>query len=443
MIDFRKILGFIVLSCSLFAVDDVQLNKSQVDENKNVASCCEPCKACETSNKAESSQVKQNSDKCCGCSQCQTCESNDQSSCCSICCQKQDTDIVADYLESSRIKGKDWNIQASFIYWFASEDNLDAGLYIKETQLALLFGGGNINNVSSELIKVPFSYNPGFRVGVGFNLCHDEWSLNFKYQRYYVEQSHELSVPQLTDFTALTEVIFPAWIANGVLMYDAGYNEVKNKWHLGTDIVDIELDRQFNVGKCLSLRPYFGVRTGSINQKYNLIYNGSAISSVPGLIAISNKSNNKTNSWILGPKAGLDTTWRLTRSLNFIGCGALSLFYQHVRASIKNPGSYPTVNSDVIQVDFNANKVFHRVSGSFDGSLGFQTGDCFCNRYMSLAVTYDFSIYFHQNLMRTLMNNSNVPAFLTVAGGFSQFTSDNCPGNLMLHGLTITAKVDF
>ena len=66
----------------------------------------------------------------------------------------------------------------------------------------------------------------------------------------------------------------------------------------------------------------------------------------------------------------------------------------------------------------------------FDLGLGY--GTYFCNNewYFDLTIGYDFNYFWNQNFMRNLVDGQ-------------QTYSDSDAGNLMLHGLNITARIDF
>ena len=136
----------------------------------------------------------------------------------------------------------------------------------------------------------------------------------------------------------------------------------------------------------------------------------------------------KSRSWLVGPRAGLNTNWLFGEGFRAYGDMAASLVYQYYKSITMQR----TDTTDTSLLGYNyANKIGY-VTPVFELGLGLGWGTYFdCNNWhFDLILGYDFQYYWNQNMMRDLRDKVDTTC------GFS-------PGDLMLHGLTITARFDF
>lgn len=417
---YKKILLMIIVASSLFSADKIDVKSN----NSAIVLCSEQQHSCNNSN---------------ACDKCGPC---DCSNSCDLCGERS-CDNVASYLESSRINlkcGMNWNVNASYLYWFASEESLVAAAHIKRQQGAVFITGTSV-----DYIDVPFKFHSGFKLGLGLNTCHDSWVLNFEYLSYRTKLSNSFPVRAEIEGGVFDDYVIPFWIPNGFLMDTIQtFTGTNNKWNLDTDILDFELSREAFWGKCLSIKPFIGVRTGAIDQKYKVTYQLSIIEP-DGINNITVNTKVKSDSWLLGPRCGFGTKWYIKNCFSLIGEGAISLFYQRLRLKCNCSNEFS--HGLPILITFNTDKIIRQVSASLESNLGFEIGSYFSNKkyHYSFALTYDWSIYLYQNWMRTLVNNSNSPVFAANQGlDSSEFAyNDSSPGNLIFHGLTLTAGLDF
>jgi hypothetical protein len=138
-----------------------------------------------------------------------------------------------------------------------------------------------------------------------------------------------------------------------------------------------------------------------------------------------------SNSWAVGPRVGLNGNWHLGYGTRFIGDANASLLYTR----------YTKVSQNVDSPDAEALPVvmklddFGALRPNLDFSVGFGWGSYFgCRRfYADLAATYDFNIFWEQNMMRHL---ADLTADATAH-------PDGAAANLFLQGLTVKARFDF
>ncbi len=294
----------------------------------------------------------------------------------------------------------DFYANGSFIYWFAKEQGLELGTFFPTT-----------TPLNLKPINFPFTYKPGFKVGMGTHFNHDDWNVYAQYTRLMFRKGHYVTAP-ITSYT-----IHPFW--NMVPLSD-----LSARWKLNFNMFDLECARPYFVGKKISFTPHTGLRGGWINQR--LVLGGIDATSV-----FHEDHIVRSNSWLLGIKAGLDTNWNIGGGFRFIGNAAGSLLYQHFK--IHDLQSFYSLSVPTIKIPLlNTRDRKGQITPNFEAALGMGWGTYLDNNnwHFDLTAAYEFSYYWNQNKMRSLKDANS--SFI-----------DGDSGDLMFHGLTMNARVDF
>lgn len=178
------------------------------------------------------------------------------------------------------------DVFADLLYWHASE-TVDWAFTVK----------GDENRVKSAYQVLDFDPSFGFRVGVGYNMHHDQWDTQVSYTWFQAEAKDHASGGVVSGFLATRLSLLEP--------FDSG----KIKCRLHYNLFDWDLGRDFCVSEFLSFRPFIGVKAGWINQqivadweKVNFI--------VPGfLYTASDDVRNDFRGG--GPKGGVQGRWTL------------------------------------------------------------------------------------------------------------------------------------
>jgi hypothetical protein len=141
-------------------------------------------------------------------------------------------------------------------------------------------------------------------------------------------------------------------------------------------------------------------------------------------------SQNSSNSWGVGPRVGLDASYLLGMGIRFEGRAATSLLvtqFTHVRhkETQATVGNLPTTLGSSIH---NYNCV--RPEGDLSIGLGWGRYSPKGRFHFDLTANYDFLVFFEQNMIRKLLDQT--------ISGVSPAVS-----NLYFQGLNITARFDF
>ncbi|NDD58507.1 MAG: hypothetical protein EBZ47_04535 [Chlamydiae bacterium] len=300
--------------------------------------------------------------------------------------------------------GADFFIEADFIYW----DVYQEGLTVASTgEATSVVSGQKIGN--GNVVSLGRSWEPGFKIGFGFEMEHDGWDVfvdwtwlnptqaNVSYPvtsnlRHYLAayNSKNISVPTVTQFNANSQLHFNA--------------------------IDLELGRSFFLSRYLTLRPHIGLKTAWINQDFNReYYLSTALASSSKL-----RSDQEQQFWGIGIRTGLSPVFHLSKNWGIYGDLALSALYGYNQDQINdylvNPSG--TVFSEVV----NEYSSYHSLTPVIEFGLGLEYMTWFCNdSYMfNVKAGWEEQIWFNTN----------------------QFIEADY-GNLMLQGFTFNVGFHF
>lgn len=336
----------------------------------------------------------------------------------------------------------DWNVfaTASFLYWEAKEDNLELGAIIVEDDVA----GTVITNEDITIVGMDFEYNPGFKVGLGYNFNFDNWQIYAEYTYHHSTTTASIdSIPKETGGinNSNLAVFWKSSLVNDTDLAEFEPDRASSKWKMHLDMADFELAREYYVGRCLTFRTFGGLRAAWIRQTYNVEYeelftSGNFENQVNEILTASHK----TKSWGIGPRVGSDIHWLFCNNFRiFIDTSVSILFTKYTTASICSlfedySSNDLSLNDEVnTKTKRNTDPCFLRPTAEI--SLGLGWGDYFfCNKwYFDIEIGYTTSVFWNQNMFVNMLTNNNN----------NKFEIFNKGGDLYFHGLTVTAKIDF
>jgi hypothetical protein len=327
----------------------------------------------------------------------------------------QENQFPSGYNHQARIDVDGWNvfISGSFIYWQAIEGGLDLG-DIQPTSVTDLVS-------YTTTINMNFKYKPGFKVALGTKLGdHDNWLLSAEYTWLHLSDVKTVLPSEVPSGYYINEGWGQYWTSTTL-------NYVSAKWKLRYDMIDLEMARPYYVGTHFTLKPFAALRGGLIKQYYDIGYNNG--SSLYYWIHMLQKS------WMVGPRVGIDCDWIFFDYFRLISNVAAGLFYQHFNTTGHN---YRGTAADVPQAwGFNYRYKDGQLTPNLEGALGLGWGSYFGEHngwHFDLSALYEVHYFFDQNKMREISTRAVANAYIAV------YTT---AANLMMHGLTITARVDF
>jgi hypothetical protein len=377
-------------------------------------------------------------------------------------------------------------VDAELLVWYARETNIDIGnsyQYINQP-LSSLDGAAVIqqNAYPAKHYYLGTKWDPGFRVGFGWNTQHDGWDLYTNYT-YYNNNSHK-SVSKPVSYASTAAAVAQFAIGNEPSLIDPWASSLDNpatpievvggtiiptsfspvivtkldgKWSFNLNQIDVELGRKYWVSRKVNLRPYLGVRTAltytTLNVESRLHIGGAGfIPTTPGVsLTTSRHYRNKIRHsfWGVGLLGGVQPEFRICRNIALFGNvdGAL-LWGQYnakneYRAHVRNQTSTGVVATRIDRPVERDN--FARMQGIMDLSLGLRWEEHWYDSRYSTTVDlgwehhywFDFGMY-HRD------NGSDQQTGFAATGTVQNFQrSGNLNTNLGFGGLVLRARFDF
>ncbi len=306
--------------------------------------------------------------------------------------------------------GIDAFITADFIYWTSRMDGV-------------AYAAGNrsdgTHSVSKGQVYHPdWDWDPGFKVGLGLNLPYDGWDLYVNYTSLNSNSSDSVDKINLMPTWNISDTLNSA-IAKDYLQ-SASVN-----WQSRFNVIDVELGRNFYISKALALRPFIGFKGTWQEQDYRLRYN-ALVEPKEGTRELTIlKMKNDQDSWGVGLRTGLNTSWNFVKHFSFYGDLALSgvwMGYDVERRDSRRPASSNTATTQVYIEDNH-----HSIEGVLEFGIGLRGQWYFFEERYSflLQAGWEEQIWINHNRLVRL------------------FVNESANGDFVLQGLTLKARFDF
>ena len=214
-------------------------------------------------------------------------------------------------------------ITADFLFWNAREDGLGYALTgsVNANATASVSSRGSVRHPDWE-------WDPGFKVGLGWNTMQDGWDLFAE----YTWQRFNGSTDRVTNPTDPNNQLVNIWGMGGAGIGNAtnlppnqSIETASGKWDLHFNVIDLELGRNYYIGRWLKLRPHFGLKGTWQDQYYKVRY--TQIDSPAQGSTTEWQMDQEQCQWAVGLRTGVDTSWQFTRSFSLFGNWALSPLY--------------------------------------------------------------------------------------------------------------------
>lgn len=149
--------------------------------------------------------------------------------------------------------------------------------------------------------SIDFDWSSGFRVGLGYIFERDDWDLYASYTQIFNSGTKSVHGN-----------LFPLLLFQPTLAKISSMDNAKSHWKVEFRNADLDLGREFFVGKWLSIHPSFGLKGAWIDQHASIDYCRTTFSS-----AIEESSVRIKNDFSgVGPKLGASGNWFLCRTFS-------------------------------------------------------------------------------------------------------------------------------
>ncbi len=329
------------------------------------------------------------------------------------------------FLNKEEDRKYDVSFELSLLSYYASQDGLD----LANSQAVLTTGASTGTVVATDnsiSLMQDFSYNPGFKAGIGAS-CN-EWTLHADYTR--LAQTTITNQMPIDPIPASGQAV---WLLNNWFQQVSSFGQtmsatnISSQWNLGLNFADLTMGCPFYEGRYLSIVPFFGVRGAWINQQLNIAINVPSVV-VTDLVVSPITSFNSSNSWAVGPRTGCDVSWIFNHGLRIeAGTAANLLFTQYT--TVQHSEQVATDASSQLSMQL---PNINCVRPQLDMSLGLGWGTYLQDKkyYVDFSIRYDFLLLFQQNMMRKLADQ-----MISAIGA--------APGDLYVQGVNIRASFDF
>jgi len=312
----------------------------------------------------------------------------------------------------------DTYIAGSFTYWQALADDMYYGFYSSYHASEL----GVPPSQHKHFADFNYKYHPGFKVVLGHLSKYDNWNGLVRYSWMHVREK------RASANTAANIYLFQPWTGN--FLAQDGLTKTTGDWRLKNHIIDLELGRPYYLGRMLIFEPHLGLKGYLIYQRmYTRMYEPIELW----------KTWNKCNSWGIGGRTGCNMKWLFSPDWRFFGTPAFALAYQAY--TLKR--GHKRQDRDYDSVDYKDKK--YGVVPIVELALGIGYGSYFSgyNWHFDLSASYEFQVWFNQIVMMAFAKSDSF--FASLAGVAADYPTNNPyqPTNLMIHGLTVSAKLDF
>jgi hypothetical protein len=248
-------------------------------------------------------------------------------------------------------------IGAELLYWRAFQDGLDICVPTDVSD-TVLSDGRIISNFEGRSKDPNFEWNPGFRLGAGYEFACSNWDVGAIWTHYNSKAHRSFS------------------------------DENRLRWHVDLDVVDLLVAYQSDFDSCFSLKPYLGLRFARIDQKLRL---GEAPDATT--FAITDETllgtNNKHKFTGAGPLIGLEADLQVACGFSLFVDGAVSWLYG--RNDVRLTNSIATI--DVIDFSNIKSKTISTLMVA-DASFGIRWQTCICAKPIFLELGYEHHRYF-------------------------------------------------
>lgn len=273
---------------------------------------------------------------------------------------------------------------------------------------------------SNHIHEVLFGWDPGFRVGVGYGMKHDQWDTQAFYTWFKTKGTDHISSEPGSVHSAFLGNFYVD-NTQGAGLSGPAYQKAGIDWLIHFNLFDWELGRNYWISKSLALRPFVGAKGGWIHQ---IIHSKWEIPNLSGAQFFNLGTEDlKNNFWGIGPAAGINTKWIL-----FSGQSQLiHLFGDFSGAVMWGHWSFRDVfNNDLQQ------KILIDLQDMSSGASTFRT-----------FIGFGWEVHFNQNQSQFCAKLGYEMQFWLDQLQYYSFTGGRLDNELTLQGGTFEISFDF
>ncbi len=345
-----------------------------------------------------------------------------------------------------------------FLYFYGKETNLSYAAKIKIPNEITFTDQGASNFVGSptKFEYLDAKWDPGVRVGFGWNMPCDGWDLvaYWTYYRNTSSQSKSVSNPPSTLPVPGGSVLISQWrnTLSLTLNPDGFVTKVKGNWEFCLNNLDLVVGKRYWLSRCFTLRPFGGLRFFWSETDFTVKSSRPAFNSSVGAdnqitIAAEDKFRNKT--WASGLVAGIEPTWFFSPCFSLYSGWAVALGWGNHK--LRKEETYSVqVATPIITGDYSQNFVSrqHYLTPMLDVELGLRWENYYCQNQYHLQVDlgWEHHVLFHLNDRYQVPMDLGASAITVDANGTvvqANLTYTETHHDVSFGGLVLRFRVDF
>ncbi|MCP5492151.1 MAG: hypothetical protein H7A40_03815 [Chlamydiales bacterium] len=297
--------------------------------------------------------------------------------------------------------GTDFFITADFIYWATRMD----GLGYAATNIA------GVNVPQGSVSHPDFGWEPGFKVGLGYNLPHDGWDVFVEYT--YLRPSADDST------TNNTNRMVRLWADPTNNPFET-VSSARANWDFDLNVIDLELGRNFFVSRYLTLRPFFGLKGAWTSSSFTIRTVDALDSTLGDVVAMGQ------DFWGVGFRTGMNTVWWFNKYFGIFGDFALSALWGDFDVTRRDANTI-TVNNVVTETTTsNTKNCFSSMKPVFEIAMGLEGDYWFSDDQYHFGAKLGWEMQYWANQNQ-----------------FFSLNEEGSHGDLSFMGLTLRFRFDF
>ncbi len=319
-------------------------------------------------------------------------------------------------------EGQNLSFTADYIYMTALEGGLP---FARQSSQLGQFGSKR----NRECYELHPGWDSGFRLGIGYNMSHDHWDTQASWTWLLSKSSDKESDPQNQLFAL-----------NAMPLVDAESGIIANTFESDIDIhlniIKWDLGRELFFSQWLKARPFFGVKSAWVHQKWVTKATGNITGINNNLSAYFIKI--KQDFWGIGPTFGINTDWGLISRLSLYANSSFSL----LAASVKDSRNDQAIQAFPVA---KINNPFHKESWQAAPVTELQVGlrwyERICNNHYLLNMQVGWDMIVFTNHVHWFAINGQ-----SQGGGASNGQTQHLGeigGDLLFHGLSVNFSFNF
>ncbi len=199
-----------------------------------------------------------------------------------------------------------------------------------------------LNVINGTDVFSDLEYDWGFRIGLGYNTPSDNWDIYATWTRFDASSTTNMS-------RAAGEQLLPLlFSSNNTALNNTSVNSIIDFWQCHLNWVDLNLARQFCIGKDVALTPVIGLR--GIWTRFHTIDQYFSPSFAGGLATVDFQSPYRG----IGIRSALATLWNFGYGLGLYSNAGIAVTAGSHKLKIKegvgNPTSFNISGSDHYQI---------------------------------------------------------------------------------------------